>query len=384
MHSRVSGDREEPRRVVYYVEDGASRGAERTILQLAEGLPRSRFEAVVICQPEGDFVERLQDLGVQVIASEISGTMPARIRGLLEPLRHLDADVVHAFGPGEPAIRIAASLARVPTLISSHIGRKEVEIGRGWRPALAGLLDAATLGLVDRHVVADRSGRRELAERRRIEAGRLAVIPAGVDLERFEPDRISAGAWRGRFRVPRDVPLIAGVGPLERGSGFHDLIQARARLADPDVWVVVAGDGPEWEDLRAVALGLDLADRVLFPGAVKDIPGLLADVDVLVLPTPRGGDPQVLLEAMAMARPVIASDSPGLGEVITEGVDGRLVAAGDVEALSSTIKQVLDDVGGARRMGRNARRKVEREYSVQHMVRRTVLLYEDCLSQKGF
>ncbi|UCF18246.1 MAG: glycosyltransferase [Gemmatimonadota bacterium] len=383
MQQTGSGEREKPRRIVYYVDEAASRGAERTVLQLAEGLPRSRYEVAVICRPDRDFIDWLQDLGVEVIATRRGWTMPARIRGLLAQLSHVDADIVHVFGSGDSSIRIAAALARVPALIWSRSGGEETTVGQGWRHVLAGLLDSATLRFVDRLVVGGRSTTGRLTDRGGMKSNRVAVVPGGVDLKRFDPGRISPGAWRQRLRVPREAALIAGVGPLERGSGFQDLIQARAQLADPDVWVVIAGDGPEWEDLRALALGLDLADRVLFPGAVVDTPELLADADVLVFPAPLGGDPQGLLEAMAMARPVIASDSPGLGEVITEGVDGRLAAAGDVEALSSMIRQLLSDVGGARRMGRKARSKVEREYSVEHMVRRTALLYEDCLSEEG-
>jgi len=110
------------------------------------------------------------------------------------------------------------------------------------------------------------------------------------------------------------------------------------------------------------------------------VPELLADLDIFVLPSLEESHPTVLLEAMAMARPVVASDIAAVSDAITDGVEGKLILAGDVPVLAEAVGAFLGDATSARRCGRNARRKVEQEYTVERMVRRSAVLYEELLS----
>lgn len=127
----------------------------------------------------------------------------------------------------------------------------------------------------------------------------------------------------------------------------------------------------------------DVSGRVLIPGFVDDVPGLLAALDLFVLSSRQEGHPMVMLEAMAMAKPVVATGIPGVGDTIADGVEGRLVPAGDLAALANAMVALIDDREGAGRLGRNARKKIEREYTVERMVRRTEVLYDGLLAEKG-
>jgi glycosyltransferase involved in cell wall biosynthesis len=91
----------------------------------------------------------------------------------------------------------------------------------------------------------------------------------------------------------------------------------------------------------------------------------------------------VLLEAMATGLPVIATDVAGVGDTVVDGVDGRLVPPHDVPILAEAMRAVLGDRAAAARLGRNARKKIQQEYTVERMVRRTAVLYEELLAQKG-
>jgi glycosyltransferase involved in cell wall biosynthesis len=113
------------------------------------------------------------------------------------------------------------------------------------------------------------------------------------------------------------------------------------------------------------------------------MPGFLRDLDLFVLSSRQEGHPMALLEAMAMQCPVIATDIPGIAETITEGVDGRLVPAGDVPALAAAMARLLKERDRARRLGVQARRKVLATFTVDRMVRRTGVLYEELLAEKG-
>jgi glycosyltransferase involved in cell wall biosynthesis len=272
----------------------------------------------------------------------------------------------------------------VPAIVSTTaMISSRYEVDELWRKALYRLIDLATDRIVDRYIVVNRASVAALTDRHRIAPGRVAVIPNGIELERYDPGRQRAGVWRRRLGVPDEAILVGGVGRLTWQKGFPDLVKAVAALDDPNIWLVLAGDGPDWGDLRALAGGLNVTQRVLFPGFVEDVPGLLADLDLFVLSSHREGHPMVLLEAMAMGLPVVATDIPGVDDTITEGVDGRLVPVADVPALVEAVRVLARDRDAADRMGRNARRKIEREYTVERMVRRTGVLYEQLLAEKG-
>jgi glycosyltransferase involved in cell wall biosynthesis len=374
-----------PTRIVYVVDNISFRGGERTFLQLVSGLPRSRYEVAVACSPGGPFVERLHDLGVPVIAAEMRQRRRLdTVLSLAREFRRRGPHIVHTQGRGDPFGRVAARLARVPAVVSTAAaigGRYRVE--ERWRRTLYRLIDFTTDRLVDRFIVVNRGAVDVLAGRHRVPPARIAVIPNGVEIERFDPGRVTRGAWRHRLGVPEDGFLIGGLGRLTWEKGFPDLIKAVASIQSPDVWLVIAGDGPDWEELRAQARALDVSARVLLPGFIDDVPGWLADLDLFVLPSHQEGHPVALLEAMAMALPVVATDIPGVGDTVTDGVDGHVVPAADPAVLAEAIKRVGSDPEGAGRLGRNARKKVEREFTARGMVRRTAALYEGLLAEKG-
>lgn len=375
----------EKTRIVYVVDNVSFRGGERTFLQLVTGLPRARYELAVACSPGGVFVERLHDLGVPVIAAEMRQRRRLdTVMGLVRELRKRRPHIVHTQGRGDPFGRLAGWLARVPAIVSTTaMISSRYEVDELWRKALYRLIDLTTDRMVDRYIVVNRASVAALTDRHRVPPARVAVIPNGIELERYEPDGQRRGEWRRRLGVPEGAVLVGGVGRLTWQKGFPDLVKAVAALDDPDIWLVLAGDGPDWGDLRALAGGLNIAQRVVFAGFVEDVPGLLADLDLFVLSSHREGHPMVLLEAMAMGLPVVATDIPGVGDTITEGVDGRLVSVGDVPALVETIRSLTRDRETSARLGRNARRKIEQEYTVERMVRRTGVLYEQLLAEKG-
>jgi glycosyltransferase involved in cell wall biosynthesis len=372
-------------RLVYVVDNIAYRGGERTFLQLAGGLPRTRYELAVACSPGGVFVERLHDLGVPVIAADMRKRRRLdTVLGLARELRRRRPHIVHTQGRGDPFGRLAARLARVPALVSTTAAiAGRYDVGERWRKAVYRLVDYTTDRLVDRYIVVNRASVEILAERHGVAPARIAVIPNGIEVDRYDPDHAARGLWRDRLGVPKDAILIGGLGRLTWEKGFPDLIKAFANLEGTDVRLVIAGDGPDWEELRALARSLDVSSRVLLPGFVDDVPSLLADLDVFVLSSYREGHPMSLLEAMAMGCPVVATDIAGVGDTVADGVDGRLVAAGDVEAMAQAVTALINDSDAARRLGRNARKKIGREYTVDRMVRRTAMLYEELLAEKG-
>ncbi|NIN71529.1 MAG: glycosyltransferase, partial [Gemmatimonadetes bacterium] len=345
----------------------------------------SRYELAVACSPGGVLVERLQDLGVPVIAAEMRKRRRLdTVLGLAREFKRRQPHIVHTQGRGDPFGRLAARLARVPAVVSTTaMISTRYDVEQHWRRALYRVIDFTTDRMVDRYIVVNRASVDALTERHGVPRSRVVVIPNGIELERYDPGEASSGAWRERLGVPDDAILIGGVGRLTAQKGFDDLIRAFAAIDRPDVWLVIAGDGPDWEELREMARMFDVSGRVLIPGFVEDVPGLLAALDLFVLSSRQEGHPMVMLEAMAMAVPVVATDIPGVGDTITDGLEGRLVTVGDAAALANAIVALIDDRPTASRLGRNARKKIERDFTVERMVRRTSILYDGLLAEKG-
>ena len=149
----------------------------------------------------------------------------------------------------------------------------------------------------------------------------------------------------------------------------------------PNAHLLIAGNGELETELKEQAQHLGIAHRCHFLGFRQDIPDILAALDLFVLSSLIEGMPMVMLEAMAAAKPIVATKIPGAVDVLEDGVDGLLVAKEDAQALASAINQLLADRSQAQRLGEAARRKALGEYTVERMVERTRQLYHDLLQE---
>ncbi len=372
-------------RIVYVVDNLSFRGGERTFLQLVEGIDRSRYDVSVACTPGGVFVERLERLRVPVIPADMRRRRLDTALSLARILKRTKPHIVHTQGRGDTFGRLAARLAGVPVIMSTTAmiaGRYQVP--EWWRRTLYRIIDRITDRLVDRYIVVNRASVEPLTGRHKIPPARIVVIPNGIELKRYDRSHAPKGTWRARCGIPDGTTLVGALGRFTWQKGFSDLLRAFATLPPADdVWLAIGGDGPLREDLDTLARTPNIEDRCLLPGFIDDVPEFLADLDVFVLSSRLEGHPMVLLEAMAMGLPVIATDIAGVGDTVTDGVDGRLIPVGDVPAMANALGELIRDQSMARRFGQNARKKIEREYTVEQMVRRTTLVYEEILAEKG-
>ena len=207
---------------------------------------------------------------------------------------------------------------------------------------------------------------------------RVHVVPNGVDANLFYPrSKREAQAELGLDASP----LFACVGRLVPEKGNHHAVRALASLGaeEPDARLVIVGDGPERERLEDLCHKLGVGGRVAFVGAQphEAIAAYLAAADGFLFPTERDEAlPIVLLQAMACARPVIASRVGGIPEVIGESsACGLLIPPGDVRALREMMLKILRDEELRSRLGEAARQRVLAEYTIEKMVERTLSVY---------
>ncbi len=146
----------------------------------------------------------------------------------------------------------------------------------------------------------------------------------------------------------------------------------------------MAGQGPLLENLKRQSINLGISDRVVFLGLRRDIPSLLDAADGFVLSSAWEGLPNIVMEAMAAAKPVVATCVGGVPELVQEGVNGYIVPPGDSEALATAMVKMMALSDAERRaMGEAGRAYIEANYSLEHVVDQWEALYMELLQRKG-
>jgi glycosyltransferase involved in cell wall biosynthesis len=168
-------------------------------------------------------------------------------------------------------------------------------------------------------------------------------------------------------------------------KGVEYFLDAASVLAArfQDVWFLVVGDGGSKRELEEQASRLGLAQRIVFTGFRNDVPALLSEATVSVLPSLSEGTSNTLLESMAAGIPVIATRVGGNPEVIEDGVSGLLVAPRDSAALADAIRRLLEDEGLALRLGLAGMRRVSELFSIEGSVHQTEHLYQRLVEAKA-
>lgn len=204
---------------------------------------------------------------------------------------------------------------------------------------------------------------------------KVTVIRNGVDAVRYSPQK---SVPRDTLGFPPEDRLIGHVARLEAEKDQETLLRAFRMVltACPDARLVIAGDGSRRGDLERTAVSLGIAGRVHFLGLRADVSDLLPHLDVFALPSLNEGLPLALLEAMACARPVVATAVGEIPRVIREGVTGVTVSPGDAAALASSIRAILERPAWAAAMGRGARRQVEETFSLALTVKQYQDVYD--------
>lgn len=200
---------------------------------------------------------------------------------------------------------------------------------------------------------------------------RVVVVPNGIALAPPAPHPLDL---RRHIGLPPDACLVGWVGRLARQKAPEVLVAAAERL-DPDVHVVLVGDGPQRRDVSARVVGSSCTERIHLLGHVPDAAALLPQFDVVALPSRWEGAPYVPLEAFRAGVPVVATDVTGTRDVVRDGHTGWLVPVDDPAALAAALDHALGDPVAARRRTTDAWQLLVTRHDVRTMGRRTTALY---------
>jgi len=252
----------------------------------------------------------------------------------------------------------AAFLSGGRRVVLAHMGLMEAKRGLGSRMAYRFFLTGVQ--------VPCRSIRDALIRERGFRPEKVHVVPYGVDTERLGPNASDRRAVRAELGLS-DQPLVAMVGRLDEQKGHDVFLEALAELER--VHALIIGTGALADRLKALAAQRGLADRVRFLGHRPDVPRLLRAADVLALSSHDEGLPYVVLEAMAVGLPVVATRVGGLEEAVQDGRTGLLVPPGSAAALATALRSVLDAGDRGQSYGEAGRRRVAEAFRQSDMVR---------------
>ena len=206
--------------------------------------------------------------------------------------------------------------------------------------------------------------------------GRFTVIHSGVDLESFLSDRLQGEEAKTVLGIPPEITVIGTVGRLTAVKGQEVLIRAASELIrrGERVFLVLLGGGELRRELEELSFRLGISEQVRFLGWRTDVARIMAACDIFCLPSRNEGMGKVLVEAMALGKPIVASDIGGIKNIVSPGENGLLVPVGDVEAWIEAIARLCRDPERRRRMG-DAGRLIAPRYSSDEMIKMIDQLY---------
>jgi len=327
--------------------------------------------ALIACQPDSPLLAeaRTSALPVEAVRMRTATDVGALVR-LRRLMRERGVSLVHTHSSVDSWLAgIAAKSLGRPVVRTRHVS---IPIRR--RRALV-------YRLADR-VVTSAESVRSMVIAAGIAPERVVTISAGVDSARFH-SAISGEAVRKELGLGTApvVGLVANV----RGSKGHNVFLEAARAVvgrRPDVRFLIVGDGVGFDEVSRRVRDMGLSPSVRLTGFRRDIPEVMAALDVLALPSIRSeAIPQVIPQALAVGTPVVASAVGGSPELIRDGENGRLVPPGDAPALADAILALLDDPDRARAMARAGQAMVCERYTIDATMARTTAVYRALLDR---
>jgi glycosyltransferase involved in cell wall biosynthesis len=362
-------------RVVEVLATGTNGGAQEHVVGLVNRLDRSRFDVSVVALSPGSTVRKLTRSGFDVLVLDEPDDAIA-VGALAAHLVDVRPDILHnhMYRAELVGTRAAIGLAEVghrrPYVVSTvHSSRVRSEEDREMLRVLTPHMDQliAVSAMIEAKL--EQEGRTGAPVRR---------IYNGVDLSRYDHTEPCC-TLAEEYGMEPGSQIVGVVARLEPEKGHPTLLEAWPAVlrSVPDAYLLIVGEGSRREALEALARELRIAHRVVFTGRRDDVPSVTAALDVAVLPSYREAQGLSILEALALSRPVVASNVGGIPEMITDGVNGLLVPPHDPDALAAAIVRLLRDHPLADTLGRAGHDMVHDRFAIELMVDLVQSIYEE-------
>ncbi|HUL22609.1 MAG TPA: glycosyltransferase [Thermodesulfobacteriota bacterium] len=355
-------------------------GSERNILQLLHGIDQTRFQIYVACFRSGELAEAARGEGFQTYSLRRGGLYSMEgfrnIRFLYKLIHSERIDLIVTYHEGSDFLGlVVSSLCRIPVISN----RRDM----GFKTRLSHRIAYRLVGrFFDGVITVSDAVKQEVVKRGWFKEGNVWPIHNGIDVEAYT-NHVNRDAIKRSIGIGANQCVVGLVGNIKKVKGIRYFLQGASLVCaeNPDAeFVIIGGDlkeaGSSMNDMKLLAKGMNIADRIHFLGEKKEIRELISIFDVAVISSLSEGFSNVLLEYMASAKPVVATDVGGNKEAVIDGETGFLVPPEDAGKLADGIKVFLGNREIALRCGLAGRRRVDEEFGLKRMIQKYENMFE--------
>ena len=355
-------------------EGSRMHGVKRLFAWMIPRFDRDRFNVSLVSLRKKDLSEEtLDSFGVDITYLHKSKFDPSTLPALLKVIDRKKIDILHLHGYGATTFgRLAGAMRRLPTILHEHANLTDT-------PWFQKIADAVLEPSTDIALAVSNSTAEFVIKARQVPPDKVKTVYLGVPLEEFSRSRSSDEIARARHELGAapDEFVVGTVTRLHDSKGNSYLIDAAARVVQQrkNAKFYLVGEGPLLGGLQQQAQALNLGDRFIFHGFAKDVAAVVSAFDLSVFPSLWEGTPLTVFEALAMGKPIVATDADGLVDVLSHDRDALIVPKRDAEALANAIDRMIDNAELRARLGAGAR-DTGRQYDIAAFVRKMERLYE--------
>ncbi len=366
--------------ILHMIETTGPGGAERVFVDIVKRLDREEFVPVVLLAGEGWLCDNIVKTGVEPEIIKNSGAYDWKfIKGVINLIKNKKVDVIHShLDDTNVYANIIGTLSRKPVVATYHgmIGTWHIK----------NFKDSIKLAIVRHHakyiVAVSDFLKAELVKAGGFKDNQMRRIYNGVDFDALE-EKKEGSSLRTEFDLHDKSVLIGTIGNMEVWKGFDYLIKAAPLIIEkvPNAYFFIVGEGKGkiLNSIRALISSLNLQDRVLLTGFREDISSIIRQLEVFVLPSISEGLSIATIEAMALGKPVVVTDSGGPKEIVDNEMTGLIVPPKDSKAISEGVIRLLSDKTYAVKLGINGKIAVRNKFGIDENINRYADLYRSCL-----
>ena len=355
-------------------EGSRMHGVKRLFAWMIPRFDRERYNVSLVSLRRKDLSEEtLDSFGVDITYLHRSKFDPATLPDLLKVIDRKKIDILHLHGYGATTFgRMAGGMRKIPTILHEHANLTDT-------PWFQKVADRCLEPLTDIAIAVSESTAEFVIKARKIPPEKVKVVYLGVPLEEFSRARSAddIASARAELGIAPGEFVAGTVTRLHDSKGNSYLVEAaRLVLNDrPNAKFFMFGEGPLREPLEQEARALGIAERFVFGGFARDVARVVSAFDVSVFPSLWEGTPLTVFEALAMGKPIVATDADGLLDVLRDDHDALIVPKRNAEALAGAIMRMMDEPATRQRLGDAAAVSGQR-YDILAFVRKMEQLYD--------
>ncbi len=353
-------------------------GQEIRIFQESLKFAQCGHRILIACQEGSKISQKAKEAGFSVYIIRMEYPVaPIAVCKFLKIVKDEKVDIIHTHSSKDSWLAgIAGRISVTPVVRSRHL---TTPVGQNYLTAFV------YRHLCDIIITSGMHIRDTLITRNKLNPEKIVSIPAGVDTEKFHLN-ISGDKIRTEFKLENSYPVVGTVAILRHWKGHRFLLEAVPKVISifPEAKFLIIGDGPQMDNLRSQIHSLNIEKHVIMPGFRNDVPEIMSALDIFILPSVASeATSQVIPQALAEGKPVIAADAGGLSEIIEDGITGLLIPPGNSDAIAGAIIRMAKNKEEAKGMASRGRNKILEGYTFQKMTEDTEKVYYQVLKKRG-